>query len=287
MVGSLASVGLGLAPRDALAPLKHGRFVAATLFVSWVVCPATAYLLLEVIPLEQPYATGLLLLALAPCAPFAPTMVNTARGDPAYMAAFTVLSAVATVVIMPVAVPLLVRGLTADPMTIARPLLFFVLLPLALGTMLRGARTQAAERVRPAIALITNVAGSVVLVLIAIVHGRGLLDAIGSYAIATQVIFLAVITVAAHVLGFGLADEQRTVLTIGTCTRNLGAALAPLAAIDRDPRAVVMIAIAAPVTIALSVLAARVLSRTSHANSHAERALLRDDLHDSQAGRTP
>jgi bile acid:Na+ symporter, BASS family len=182
---------------------------------------------------------------------------------------------------------LLVRGLAADPMTIARPILFFVLLPLTLGTMLRGARTQAAERVRPAIALITNVAGGVVLVLIAVVHGRGLLDAIGSYAIATQVIFVAVITHAAYVLGFGLADDQRSVLTIGTCTRNLGAALAPLAAIDPDPRAVVMIAIAAPVTIALSVLAARVLSRRSRANSHAGRALLRDDLHDSQPSRTP
>lgn len=51
MVGSLASVGLGLAPRAAVAPLTHGRFVVHSLVASWVVCPVVAYVLLRVIPL--------------------------------------------------------------------------------------------------------------------------------------------------------------------------------------------------------------------------------------------
>ena len=69
MVGSLASAGLTVAPRDVLVPLKHGRFVVTTLVIGWVVGPLLAILLLRLIPLEAPYATGLLLLALAPCAP--------------------------------------------------------------------------------------------------------------------------------------------------------------------------------------------------------------------------
>jgi BASS family bile acid:Na+ symporter len=261
MVGSFAGVGLGLAPRDVLAPLRHARFVALTLTVSWVVCPAIAYLVLQLIPIETPYATGLLLLALAPCAPFAPRMVQTARGDPAYLAAFTMLSAAVTVVVMPMAVPVMVQGLAADPLTVARPLVLFVLLPLLVGTIVRSLYERAAEWLRSRVALLTNVLGAVLMVAIVVIFGRAVYDAIGSYAIVTQVVFLAAVAVAAHVLGVGLSNEQSSVLTIGVCTRNLGAALAPLTAVDSDPRAIVMIAIGAPVTIVVSALVARWLGR--------------------------
>jgi bile acid:Na+ symporter, BASS family len=51
------------------------------------------------------------------------------------------------------------------------------------------------------------------------------------------------------------------VLTLGMCSRNLGAALAPVMAIEPDPRAMVMLAIAIPVTVGISALTARWLLR--------------------------
>ena len=42
MLGSLAGVGLGVAPRDVLAPLTHGRFVLLTLVIGWLAGPAVA-----------------------------------------------------------------------------------------------------------------------------------------------------------------------------------------------------------------------------------------------------
>ena len=261
MIGSLGGVGLGLAPRAALVPLRHGRFVALTLVASWLLCPAIAGLLLQIAPLERPYATGLLLLALAPCAPFAPAMVQVARGDSAYLAAFMMVSAATTVVVMPMAVPLVLRGLAVDPIAIARPLLLFVLLPLALGMTINAASGRAATRLRRPLALITNVAGVLVLALIGVMHGGDLIDAVGSFAIAAQVLFIGAATIGAYGLGVGLLPEQRSVLTLGVGTRNHGAALAPLATIDPDPRAVVMIAIAAPVTVVMSAVTARWLAR--------------------------
>jgi BASS family bile acid:Na+ symporter len=259
MVGSLAAVGLSLSPRAALAPLTHQRFVARTFIANWVVCPAVAYALLQVIPLARPYATGLVLLALAPCAPFAPAMVQKAGGDLGYMTAFMILSTVATVIVMPLAVPSLL-GVPVDPFAIARPIVLFVMMPLLIGMAVKALRPDAAARARPAIAAITNIAAGGTLALMTVVYGQGVLEAIGSYAIATQVAFVAVVTVVAHWMGVGLADEHRSVLTVGVCTRNLGAALAPLAAIDPDPRTIVMIAVAAPVTVALSALTARWLA---------------------------
>jgi bile acid:Na+ symporter, BASS family len=262
MVGSLAGVGLGLTARDAFAPLRDGPFIVRSLVASWVVCPAVAYLLLQVVPLHQGYATGLVLLALAPCAPFAPAMVQRAKGDLAYMAAFMILSTAATVVIMPLAVPAL-TGLSVDPFTIAGPILFFVVGPLLLGMATRALHVDAAERAAPPFAAVTGIAGAVALLLVAVVHGPGVLDAVGSYAIATQVAFLGLVTVGAHCLGAGLPEAQGSVVTLGVCTRNLGAALAPLAAIDPDPRTVVMIAIGVPVTVMMSAIVARRLARRS------------------------
>jgi bile acid:Na+ symporter, BASS family len=261
MVLSLASAGLEVATRDVFAPLKHGRFVMLTVVVGWLVGPVIAYLLLQVIPLQRSYATGLLLLAMAPCAPFAPAMMRAARADPAYVAAFMMLSAVVTAVAMPVGVPLLIDGLSASPWAIARPMVFLILAPLLLGSALRDLRPHLADLVAPVIAVVMRVATIGMLVLVVVVHGRGVLDAVGSHAILAQVVFIGAVTLAGFVFGAALAESQRSVLTIGVCTRNMGAALAPLAAIDTDPRAIVMITIAIPVTLGLSMMTASALSR--------------------------
>ena len=91
-----------------------------------------------------------------------------------------------------------------------------------------------------------------------VVYGRDLWGAIGSLAIFTQVLFLGGMTAGAYLLGVGLPQDQRSVLGIGMCTRNVGAALAPLVAIrGTDPRAIVMCVIAAVLTAGLALLAAR------------------------------
>ena len=73
--------------------------------------------------------------------------------------------------------------------------------------------------------------------------------------------FVAVVTVVTDLAGAVLSAPQRNVLTVGMSTRNIGAALAPLAAIEPDPRAVVMIAIAVPMTLGAAAVAARLLAQ--------------------------
>jgi BASS family bile acid:Na+ symporter len=65
------------------------------------------------------------------------------------------------------------------------------------------------------------------LVLVTITYGRGVLDAVGSHAILTQALFVALVTVVADLAGAVLSASQRNVLTVGMATRNIGAALAP------------------------------------------------------------
>jgi len=259
MIGSLGAVGLGVAPRDVLAPLRNGRFVLLLLATGWLAGPAVALLLLQVLPIDRPYATALLLLALAPGAPFAPAMMRIARGDPAYIAAFMAVSAAVTAILLPLGVPLLISGATANPWDIARPLALLVVAPMVSGSAIRGLWPDVAARIEPIVSRIARVVTMVMLVLVILVYGRGVWDAVGSHAILAQLIFVAAVTLVADLAGAALGAPQRNVLTVGMSTRNIGAALAPLSAIEPDPRAVVMIAIAVPVTLGAAAVAARLL----------------------------
>lgn len=253
----MAGIGAELAVGEALAALRNVRFIVMTVVWGWVLCPSFAYLLAKIIPMEQPYAIGLILLGMTPCAPFMPMMVKKARGDLAYTGAIVLLAAIGTVAFMPFAVPRMVAGLTADAWLVGKPLLFFVLVPLFVGIAVKNFAEPVASRLHPPVKKTTDIITIVMLVAMAIAYGKGFIGAIGSYAIGTLVLFVGVVTLATHRLGFGLKQGQRSVLTIGMCTRNLGAAIAPLMTIKADSRSIVMVALGIPVTLFFSFLAAR------------------------------
>ena len=81
MVGNLAAMGLQLRLADAVAPLRNPRFVFRTILAGFLFSPLLAYLISIAVPMERPYAIGLLLLGLAPAAPFLPLAVKRAHGD--------------------------------------------------------------------------------------------------------------------------------------------------------------------------------------------------------------
>jgi bile acid:Na+ symporter, BASS family len=78
MAGSLLEMGLRLVLQDALHGLRNFRFAAHTFLWSFVLCPALAWGITRVVPLDPAYAIGLVLLGMAPCAPFVPMLVDKA-----------------------------------------------------------------------------------------------------------------------------------------------------------------------------------------------------------------
>lgn len=258
MAGNLLEMGLRLNPQDALRGLRNVRFVVYTLLWGFAIGPAVAYAITRVIPLEPAYATGLLLLGMTPCAPFLPAIVSKANGDLGFTAAFMVLAAAGTVLFMPVAVPMMITGLAVSAWTVAKPLLMVVLLPLGVGMLiLRGAPTLA-SRIQPFVKRTTQIATVAVLVLCALVYGRGFVGIRGSLALTSQVVFFAIVTVLPYWLGLGLRHEQRIVISTGMATRNIGAAMAPLFAIaEIDQRATIMVVAGFPLMVIAALLGAK------------------------------
>ena len=262
MAGNLLDMGLRLNPQEALRGFRNVRFVAYTLLWGFVLGPALAYAITQIIPLEYPYATGLILLGMAPCAPFLPMIVEKAKGDLGFTAAFMLLTAVATVLFMPFAVPLMIKGLTVTAWSIAKPLLMVIFLPLAVGMLTLRNSPALASRIQPFVKMITGVATIAVGVLCVIVYGKGLLGVPGSLAVAAQLIFFFVLTAGSYWLGFGLQHDQKIVLSVGMATRNLGAALAPLfSTAEIDQRAIVMVVLGLPIMVMFSLLAGKWFGR--------------------------
>ena len=262
MAGNLLDMGLRLDPQDALRGLRNVRFVAYTLLFGFALGPALALAIPLVIPLERPYAIGLILMGMTPCAPFLPMIVTKAKGDLGYTAALMLLTAVGTVAFMPVAVPLMVTGMSVSAWVVAKPLLVVIFLPLLVGMSIRRASLRVAGAIQPPVKKLTGIATIAVAVLCLIVYGKGLLGIPGSLALLAQIVFFLVLAVVPYWLGFGLPHEQRIVLSTGMATRNLGAAFAPLLALpDIDQRAIVMVVLGIPVMVAFALLAVKWFGR--------------------------
>ena len=245
MVGNLLEVGLRLKVAEALAALRNARFVALTLLWCFVLGPALAVLLTKIIPLAEPYALGLVLLGMAPCSPAIPVMMRKSGGSLAYMSAFMLLAYAGTVVLMPFLVPWLAQGLTADPWTIAKPLLLFIAMPLVIGTVIRRAAETVAEKAAPIVKVVTGVNTLILCAILLWVYRGEIFSAVGTYAIGTQVLCYALLGFASYRLGFGLSYDQKAPMVLGICTRNVGPALATLMGVAGAPQGAITMCILA------------------------------------------
>ncbi len=273
MVGNLLDMGLKLQLSEAMKDLRDTRFVILSLLWGFLLLPGLAYGMTLVIPMEHPYAVGLILLGMTPCAPFLPPMVERAKGNMGYTAAFMLLASVVTVAYMPIAVPVLLKGFSASAFTIAKPLVLFLLLPFAVGLGIQRRSAAFATKMEPVVKRLTGVDTILMLALCAVIYGKKFIGLGGSYAIGAQVLFFAVATIAPYLLSFGLPREQRTVISLGMATRNLGAAFAPLfAAHDVDQRSIVMVALGVLMQATFSFGAATFYGRGASVSSTAANA---------------
>jgi bile acid:Na+ symporter, BASS family len=228
MFGNMLDLGLRLDLQKALQGLRDVRFVALTLLWGYIVCPALGYLMAVTLPLSPGYAMALILVAIAPGNPFLSISVSKARADVNYAATFMLLASVVTVVYMPFMVPVLVKGLNATPWMIAKPMLVFILLPMVVGVIFRLRWESGAAKVLPFVKKATGLDTLLMVILLLVIYGKGLISSVGTFALGSQIVLVAVIAVASYWLGFGMPKPQKQVLVLGLCARNVGAAMAPL-----------------------------------------------------------
>jgi bile acid:Na+ symporter, BASS family len=259
LVSSMLAAGLSLTPRAILAPLRNVRLVLAALALNFLVAPAFAVMLTMVIALERPHAIGLILLGGAAGAPFLPKLVESAHCDLGFAVALMTLLTVGTTLFMPFALPLIIPDLQASPWSIARPLVMFILTPLAVGMLLRRNPAISAAS-QPIFTKLGSLSAFVLLALLVVLYFRDLLGVLGSGAIAAAIVFITGLGAAGYLLG-GSREATRGVLGLGTAARNVGAALVPASQSFSDPKIMIMLVATTLVMLIVLVPAARWLAR--------------------------
>jgi BASS family bile acid:Na+ symporter len=260
-VSNLAAMGLQVKVPDVLVALRNKKSLAQIFVWGWVLGPAFGYLITRVLPLAEPYVVVVLLTSLAPCAPFLQQMVGRARGDMGFAGALIPLVAIGTVVLMPLMAPFLIKGLTISTWALAKPLLLTILLPLIVGAAIRHYAGSTATRVFPAVKGIALISTLATIVWCLLLYGRGMVNTAGELALGSMTLFMVGMGLMPYLFGFGLKQNQRSVMALGMGTRNVAAVLAAALAIpDADPRIVVMVIMWTLWSVVLAVIGARIFA---------------------------
>jgi len=189
LVASMLEVGLTLTLAKVLAPLKNMRLIALSITANFLVVPLLALCVTKAVRLEEPFATGLLLLALAPGAPFIPKVVQIARGNLAFATGLMVLLMVGTAIDLPLLLPRMIVGVEIDAWQIEQSLFLLMLLPLFIGLTVHAEFPWLPARLRSSMGFIANVSALVVLVLILAFNLQSVLKLFGTGAIFAGLVF--------------------------------------------------------------------------------------------------
>jgi len=272
LLSSMSGIGLGLTLQQIAAPLRSVRVVVLALIANFLFAPLLAVGIARLLRLDEPFALGLLLLGLGAGAPFMPKIVGIAKGDLALSVGLMVLLMVGTTIFLPVALPLLVKGVQVNPWKIARFLVLLLLLPLIVGLFVKARAASLASRFRPLLELISSIALLVMLVLIITLNFQAVLRIFGTGAIAAALLFAVLSALAGWLLG-GRDPAQQTVLGLGTGLRNIPAALVVSVQNFKDPNVSVMVIVTTLTGILILVPAARLIGKREPNRPSKEKAI--------------
>src|SRR5215203_508937 len=224
ILSSMIGMGLGLRLNEIVAPLRNWKLVAQGLLANFVMMPLAAIALARLTGLNEPMYIGLLLLGTAAGAPFLPKLAQIAKGNLAFGVGLMVLLMVVTVGYLPLVLPVLLPGVSVNPLQIASSLFLLMLLPLAGALAVRAWFAAAGARAKPVLDKISNLSLILLMLLITGTNINSVLAVFGTGGILAGLLFIAVGFGAGWLLG-GPGMDTRPVLALGTAQRNIAAAL--------------------------------------------------------------
>jgi BASS family bile acid:Na+ symporter len=266
VVSSMLSMGLSLTVAQILAPLRNYRLIVLALLANFVLMPFAALGIAKLLRLDEPLGIALLLLGTASGAPFLPLLARISKGNLAFSVGLMVLLMVATVAYMPLVLPLFLEGVSVDPVKIGRSLVFLMMLPLAIGLLVKSRLSGLAAKVQPSLGRVSLLSLALLIALLLITNIQNVLNLYGTRGVLASILFVAAGAGTGGVLGGPQADT-RGVMALGTAQRNIAAALVVGGQNFSDPKVVVMVVLVAIVGLLMLMPLAKYLARFSQPTS--------------------
>jgi predicted Na+-dependent transporter len=224
VLGTMASMGLSLTMAQITGPLRNARFVVVALLANFLVPPILAFILIQLFALDEPLAVGLMLVSLAAGAPALPKTAVFAKVDAAAATGLMVLLVVVTILVLPVALPLLLTGISVTFWDIASGLIILILVPLAVSLFVRARYPEAAASALPHFAQASNLSLLFLMVLMIVLNFSDVVGLLGSGGLLASLVLVGLTTAGGYLLGrLGKAGDW--LQGLGAGQRNIAAAM--------------------------------------------------------------
>lgn len=241
VLATMLSMGLALTTDEILASLGQRWLMVKSLLVNLALVPLLAFGFVLIVPMETGHVVGLLLIAMAPGAPFGPKLAEISKSDVAFASGLMAVLGVVSVGTIPITVALLMPGdVSADPLGIARIVVVTQLVPLIGGLAVKARYRSVATRLHPPIQRLSTILLVLLVILLTIVYAGEMFQLVG-----TGTLFISVaVVVGSLLLGYALggpAKSTREVLSTTTAARNVAIALLIATTSFRDPSTLTII----------------------------------------------
>jgi BASS family bile acid:Na+ symporter len=261
-IASMLSAGLSFRVRDIIAPFRNPLRVLRAVVANFVLVPLLAAGIARALALDTAETIGLILLGSAAGAPFLIKLTAIAAGDVALSTSLLVLLVPMTVVAMPLIVPALAPEAAVSAVAVAKPLVLTLLVPLAIGLLVKERAPRWADRAQPFARAASSMALVALLTFTILANFRHVVEMVASRSIVAIVLLL----VGSFAIGYLIASphrERRVVLGMGTAMRNVAAATIVAVEDIADPDTLVLVVVASVVFLGILIPLARRF-RTSH-----------------------
>ncbi len=253
---AMANIGMTQEPKRIIQYWRNWRFTAKMLAANFIAAPAIMWLLLQIWPLPPDYHAGLAVFSLCAGAPFLIKLTLASEHDLALGAATMMLLVLATIILVPIATPYLVSGLTVDGAGMAWTLVRQLLLPMAAGALLSTALPEINERLQPWVAWISNISLSIVLVSTIIGYLPEMPEIARSGALILGLLFVLAAFGIGYLTGWG-DDALEDIGGLATAQRNTAAAMLIAVSSFTDPTVFVLITLVNTIGIAVLLVIAK------------------------------
>ncbi|MFA6549268.1 MAG: bile acid:sodium symporter, partial [Candidatus Margulisiibacteriota bacterium] len=180
VIASMFGVGLALTAEEIIKPLRKVKLVFLALLSNFVLIPILTYIASRLLKLDKSLFAGLMIMACCAGAPFLPMLARIAGGSIAFGVGLMIVLMVVTVFYAPFVIPLAIPGVTINPLSIAQPLVIYMLLPLFIGMIIKALKPAVADIIKPFVNKLTAISVLIVVILALFIASPAFVRAYGT-----------------------------------------------------------------------------------------------------------
>ncbi len=118
MITTFLGIGISYTASQLKEPLKRYNLMTRAVILNIILIPAIAFIFTLLFPIKEAVATGIILVAICPGAPFGPKLAQVENGDVPYSIGSMFLLAMISIITIPLSASLLLPGdFSLDPVS--------------------------------------------------------------------------------------------------------------------------------------------------------------------------